>query len=60
MPPLDLAALTVISALAQPPMVKPFHVDASSIYQSYASGNQTFPNADRDFFRENVRLKPHL
>ena len=49
---LDLAALTVITAVGQPPMGQANHVDASSIY---VPGNQTFPNPDRGFFGENVR-----
>jgi hypothetical protein len=48
---LDLAALTVITAVGKPPMVQANHVDASSIY---VPGNQTFPNPDRDFFGEDL------
>jgi hypothetical protein len=44
-----LAALTATSAVARTPRVKAIHDDGRNIYQSYAQGNQTFPNPDRDF-----------
>jgi hypothetical protein len=52
---MDLAALTVIAAVGQPPMVQTNHAYANSIYVPYVPDNQTFPNPDRDFFGDNVR-----
>jgi hypothetical protein len=46
---LSLATLATTSAMAQAPKVKAIRGDAANIYQSYAQGNQTFPNPDRDF-----------
>jgi hypothetical protein len=46
---LTFGALAATSAVAQPPKVKAIHADASDIRQSYAQGNQTFPDPDRNF-----------
>jgi hypothetical protein len=44
-----LAALAATSAMAKAPKAEAIHGDAADIHQSYAGGNQTFPNPDRDF-----------
>jgi hypothetical protein len=49
---LTLAALATTSAVAKTPMAK--QTGSSSIYQSYAQGNQSYPNPDRVFPAESV------
>jgi hypothetical protein len=46
---LALAGLAATSAIAQPPKVSLIRADAAGISQTYAPGNQTFPDTDRYF-----------
>jgi hypothetical protein len=52
---LALAALAATSAVAQQPTARIIHVDVAGISQTYAPGNQTFPDADRFFDGQNAR-----
>jgi hypothetical protein len=54
---LALAGLTATSAVAQAPRVSLIHADAAAIFQTYAPGNQTFPDTDRYFDGQNA---PHV
>jgi len=44
-----LAGLAANSAVAQAPKVSLIRADAAGISQTYAPGNQTFPDTDRYF-----------
>jgi hypothetical protein len=52
---LAFAALAATSAVAQPPKVEAIRADARDTHRSYAQGNQTFPDPDRDFEGQNAR-----
>jgi hypothetical protein len=52
---LTIAAVSATSAVAQPPIFKAIRADAAGISQTYAPGNQTFPDADRFFDGQNAR-----
>jgi hypothetical protein len=46
---LALTAMAITSALAQAPSAAATRSDIASIRESYAPGNQTVPDPDRDF-----------
>ena len=46
---LTIAAVAATSAVAQAPKVSLVRADAAGISQTYAPGNQTFPDTDRYF-----------
>jgi hypothetical protein len=52
---LAVAGLAATSAAAQPPKVSLIRADAAGISQTYAPGNQTFPDTDRFFDGQNAR-----
>ena len=50
------ASLVATSAVAKTEKGHTTHVDRSNTYQSDSLGHQSYPNPDRDFSIENLRL----